>query len=120
MRSFNQSAKMEGRPTFDQLPAVVSQLMKEVKEIKGLLYDLKEGNSNKNVSEWMTLDQLVEYDPEQRKKSTWYKMVSENKVPYHKRGKRLLFLKSEINQWLMDGRVNTMEEYLDAANHFLK
>lgn len=111
---------MEGKPTFDQLPAAVSQLMKEVKEIKRLLNDLKEGSSNKQVSEWMTLDQLVQYDPEKRKKSTWYKMVSESKVPHHKRGKRLLFLRSEIDQWLLNGRVNTMEGYLDATNTYLK
>ncbi|WP_375324054.1 helix-turn-helix domain-containing protein [Flagellimonas sp. GZD32] len=113
-----QDKGMEGKPTFEQLPIAVAHLMKEVREIKQMIYELNNGSS-KQTSEWMTLDQLIEYDPEKRKKSTWYKMVSESRVPYHKKGKRLLFLKSEIDKWLLDGKVNTLEECLDSANDYL-
>lgn len=110
---------MEGKPTFEQLPIAVGLLMKEVREIKQMLFELNSGSFNRQTSEWMTLDQLLEYDPEKRKKSTWYKMVSEKRVPHHKKGKRLLFLKSEMDEWLLDGRVNTLEECLDSANGYL-
>ncbi|MCB0739109.1 MAG: helix-turn-helix domain-containing protein [Bacteroidetes bacterium] len=49
---------------------------------------------------WLTIDELVQYDPEKRAKQTFYGLVSRGLIPYHKRGKRLTFLKSEIDQWL--------------------
>ncbi|MBO0324056.1 helix-turn-helix domain-containing protein [Muricauda sp. CAU 1633] len=111
---------MEGKPTFEQLPIAVAHLMKEIREIKQMLFELNTGSSNRHASEWMTLDELLDYDPEKRKKSTWYKMVSESRVPHHKKGKRLLFLKTEIDEWLLEGKVNTLEECLDSANDYLK
>lgn len=32
-----------------------------------------------------------------------YNLISQNKVPFHKSGKKVLFKKSELNDWLING-----------------
>lgn len=52
-------------------------------------------------------------------KYTIYGLVHRNAIPYHKRGRRLYFLKSEILDWLKSGKredkasvQNEVDEYL--------
>jgi excisionase family DNA binding protein len=35
-----------------------------------------------------------------------YNLISQNKVPYHKSGKKVLFKKSELKEWLASGSVD--------------
>ena len=48
---------------------------------------------------WFFLEELCDYLPERPSKSTIYSWVGKNMIPFHKRGKRLLFLQSEIDSW---------------------
>lgn len=41
---------------------------------------------------------------------TVYQKVSSLDIPYHKRGGKLWFLKSELDQWLKEGRQRTRKE----------
>jgi excisionase family DNA binding protein len=41
---------------------------------------------------------------------TIYQKVCELEIPFHKKGKKLWFLKSELDQWLKDGRQKTRKE----------
>lgn len=52
-------------------------------------------------------------------KSTMYGLVHQNKIPYHKKGKRLYFLKSEILAWLKSGKHQTQSELEDKADAYL-
>lgn len=39
---------------------------------------------------------------------TLYRMVRENRIPYHKKASRLYFFKSELSEWLKNGnKVNS-------------
>lgn len=42
-----------------------------------------------------------------------YQLTSLRKIPHLKRGRKLYFSKSELSQWLLEGRVSTQSE-LDA------
>jgi excisionase family DNA binding protein len=68
---------------------------------------------------WLDLNKLVEYDPEKRSKPTFYGYIHNNTIPYHKRGKKLIFLKSEIDEWLKSGRVKTNAEIEAEADQYL-
>lgn len=70
---------------------------------------------------WFDLNELVEYDPEKRSKATFYGYIHNNTVglPYHKRGKKLIFLKSEIDLWIKSGRKLTSSEAEAEATKFL-
>ena len=52
-------------------------------------------------------------------KPTVYGLVHQNKIPYHKKGKRLYFLKSEILSWLKSGKHQTQTELEDKADAYL-
>lgn len=56
----------------------------------------------KNIDKkFMDLKSLVQYIP--LTKSTIYTMVSKGKIPRHKIGKKLIFDKQEIDDWVMNG-----------------
>jgi Helix-turn-helix domain len=71
-------------------------------------------HQNQFISEpskqWLDLNELVKYDPEKRCKATFYGYRANGSIPFHKRGKKLIFLKSEIDHWLKNGRVKTVSE----------
>lgn len=52
------------------------------------------------------------------KKTSIYGLVQKNKIPYHKKGK-LFFLKSEIMEWLKEGKKISSREIEAKANEYL-
>jgi hypothetical protein len=68
------------------------------------------------VDQWLTLEQLCEYRPEKPAKATVYAEVSKGLIPVHKKSKRLIFLKSEIDAWIKNGRKKTTAELIDEAD----
>ena len=105
--------------TFDQLPQAVTKLTNEVSELKRLLIEKQEQTPTKQPDQWFNLNELIKYDPAKRTKATWYSIVSRGKVPYHKNGKSLVFLKSEINEWLKTGRRKSNAEIEAEAEAYL-
>jgi len=91
--------------------------------IENLILDIKHNPLSQNQSQqsdrWFDLNELVEYDPEKRSKPTFYGYVHEGTIPHHKRGKKLIFLKSEIDLWLKSGRVKTNTEIEAETDDFL-
>lgn len=55
--------------------------------------------------EWLTSDQAAEYLKCGRRRI--FNLVSEKRVPVHREGVRLLFLKSELDEWIKSGRAMT-------------
>lgn len=58
----------------------------------------------------MNIDKLRVYHPDCPARSTIYDRVCQNRIPVHEDGKKLRFLRSEIDQWLSDGRIKTKDE----------
>lgn len=52
-------------------------------------------------------------------KYTIYGLVHKNKIPYHKQGKRLYFLKSEILEWIKSGKRQTTSALEAKASEYL-
>ena len=59
---------------------------------------------------WMTVEELREYLPEHPQVQTIYTGCANKRIPFNKQGKRLYFLKSEIDTWLKSGRRKTFAE----------
>ena len=58
---------------------------------------------------FLTLDQASKYT--NFAKSTLYKLSSKRKIPHYKpNGKKLFFLKSDLDAFVLSGRVPTLEE----------
>lgn len=107
--------------TFDKLPEVTLQLRDEVRELKNLVLALTNGSKLADDHVWMNLSELCEYLPDKPSKPTVYGWVCNWQIPFHKTSKRLSFLKSEIDVWIMDSsrtaadglRQSALEEHDD-------
>lgn len=93
--------------TFEQLPRAVSQIREDISLIKHLL--LERSHSEPIADQWLDLAELCDYLPDKPAKSTLYNYVSTNTIPYHKGGKKLRFLRSEIDKWLREGMPEVSE-----------
>jgi excisionase family DNA binding protein len=70
------------------------------KSVKKVLAELKELKLKETPERWMNLNELCEYIPDRPSKATVYGWVHSGTIPVHKGGKKLRFLKSEIDKWM--------------------
>jgi hypothetical protein len=99
--------------TFEQLPQAVTQLFNKLENIEQLL--LNRSKESEPKDQWLNLTELCLYRPDKPAKATVYGEVHSSKIPFHKKGKKLYFLKSEIDNWLSLGRKHTKTEILSEA-----
>ena len=101
--------------TFNDLPEAVKHLSLQVNEIRNFLFNSIKQETQK-VEIWFDIDELCQYLPDKPAKSTVYSWVNKRLIPYHKNGKKLRFLKSEIDKWLLDGKIETHTEINQLAS----
>jgi excisionase family DNA binding protein len=104
--------------TLETLPKAFTHLTNEVSEIKRLLLE----RSNEQPTEadrWFDLNELCIYHPDRPSKPTVYGWVNAGTIPVHKGGKKLRFLKSEIDIFLKQGRKKTLAETASEAESYL-
>jgi excisionase family DNA binding protein len=64
--------------------------------------------TNSRFEELMSIDEVAVFL--KLSKPTIYGFCSSRKIPYSKKGKRLYFNKTEINDWISQGRIKTLVE----------
>lgn len=104
--------------TFDLLPQAVGQVYQKLENIERLLLE-KRGEPQPEPDKWFDISEFASYHPDKPAVPTVYTWVHENSVPYHKSGKKLRFLKSEIDVWLKSGRRKTRVEISAAADKYI-
>jgi excisionase family DNA binding protein len=104
--------------TLETLPKAFTNLTNEVSEIKRLLLE-KSSEQPTETDRWFDLNELCNYHPDKPSKFTVYSWVHSGTIPVHKSGKKLRFLKSEIDEWLKQGRKKTLAELSSEAEQFL-
>ncbi|HOT74104.1 MAG TPA: helix-turn-helix domain-containing protein [Bacteroidales bacterium] len=100
--------------TLEQMPQIVASLEQKVDRLVNLVLELKDAKGN-TPDEWMDVEGLMAYHPDKPARKTIYDWVTLRRVPYHKDGKRLRFLRSEIDAWLAGGYHKTEDEMQEAA-----
>jgi len=103
--------------TLETLPKAFTYLINEVSEIKRLLLE-KSNEQPTETDRWFDLNELCIYHPDKPSKPTVYGWVNAGTIPVHKGGKKLRFLKSEIDNWLRQGRKKTLPEISDEKIYF--
>lgn len=68
---------------------------------------------------WFDINELCQYHPDKPSKPTVYSWVNAGSIPVHKGGKKLRFLKSEIDSWLKQGKKKTLTELASEADQYL-
>lgn len=69
---------------------------------------------------WFDLNELCIYHPDKPSKPTVYGWVNAGTIPVHKGGKKLRFLKSEIDIFLKQGKKKTLAETANEADQYCK
>lgn len=108
-----------GGLTLETLPKAFTHLTNEVNEIKRLLLE-RSIEQPTETDRWFDLNELCAYHPDKPSKPTVYGWVNAGIIPVHKGGKKLRFLKSEIDTWLRQGRKKTVLETAKEADSYLK
>ena len=85
--------------TFDSLPGIVAEMNKK---LDVLIAD--RGSALKETDFLMPVEELRNYLPQRPARQTVYCWVHDQKIPFEKYGKRLYFRKSNIDNWLANGR----------------
>lgn len=91
----------------EELLAIFKQGMREV---------LKENSSNpgSELKELLNIDEASQFI--MLAKQTIYGMTSNRQIPFLKRGKKLMFRRSELQQWLYNSKKQTNEELVNNNN----
>ena len=96
--------------SFNDVPKAVEFLIDKVLIMSKQLESVINLDIQKSSDSWMTIEDLANYLPDKPAIPTIYAWVNQKLIPYSKVGKRLYFLKSEINEWLKNGRRKTAAE----------
>lgn len=98
---------------FEDMPKALAYLIEKVEELDRKLESLGDASSSgKDV--WMGIKELYAYLPTRPATQTVYGWTS----PFHKKGKRIMFLKSEIDKWLIGEQLKSIREIEADAEAF--
>ena len=103
--------------SFNEMPQALAYLINKVDKLETLLN--VEQKAQQETDQWLNLNDLRKYHPDHPAKPTVYTWIGQRSIPYHKKGKKLMFLKSEINAWLKEGRRKTTLEIQAEAEQFV-
>lgn len=92
--------------SFDQLPRAVSELHQKLDILQDLLMESRQPLPQS--AELMTISQAAEFL--NLSVQTLYGKVCHREIPVSKKGKRLYFYKSELEDWIKSGKKKTMAE----------
>ena len=101
----------------NNLPNAVQQIFNKVDNIEQLL--LENSKRKEYQDQWYDVNGLSEYLPGHPAPPTIYGWVSNRKIPHKKFGKRLAFLRSEIDLWLKSQRRKTISEIDNEVENIL-
>ncbi len=100
---------------FNDLPSALSLVLSRLKDIDEKFSVLISQIQPDKKPEWLTVPELREYLPTHPVEHTIYCWTSNGEIPFHKRGKRIVFLKSEIDEWLQENKRKSRTEIVNEA-----
>jgi excisionase family DNA binding protein len=97
-------------------------IIQRLESIERLLIEMKTGSRIENAPIWkgnelMNVQQVAEYLS--LAVQTIYSLVHKMEIPNFKRGKRLYFKRTEIDDWIGQSRRKTMAEIEQEASNYL-
>lgn len=90
--------------TKEELSSLLDSVFKKVLSE----YDLMGPAEPKPETEYLDIEEACELLKLAR--PTMYTLTSKSKIPHFKRGKKLYFRRSELFEWIENGRQNTIEQ----------
>lgn len=103
--------------TFETMPKAMAYLIEKVEALEKALLEKNEVSTTP-TDKWFNIDELKDYLPDHPAKQTIYGWVSKREIPFHKGGKKLRFLQSDIDMWLSKGKRRSESELKDEATNY--
>ncbi|MCS3157644.1 helix-turn-helix domain-containing protein [Bacteroides thetaiotaomicron] len=85
---------------FEDIPNAITGVLKKLSSLEDKIDGIYELVQSEKEETWFTVAELCAYLPTHPVEHTIYCWTSNREIPFHKRGKRIMFLKSEIDEWL--------------------
>lgn len=109
---------IDTRITFDEMPEMLANIAERLISIEIKVNRLTLPKQEVK-DEWFNVQRLREYLPSHPAEQTIYGWTSTHFIPFHKRGKNIAFLKSEIDQWLQQGHRKSKADLMQEASQFI-
>ena len=100
--------------TFESMPAAISRIERELSRLRGEVLKLRQDDSPDDL---LDVNEAAKYL--NLAKQTLYIKVSKREIPHIKQGKKLRFLKSDLLEWLKQGRKATRTEIQANGSDYL-
>lgn len=99
---------MEQKLSFEELPNAVTMLAEEVRHLKNLLIEKQEEVIKDPTEKILSVIETAEFL--NLRVATIYSKCSRNQLPFMKRSKRLYFSRTELLNYLKEGRRKSKSE----------
>lgn len=99
--------------TFETMPQALKYIVEKLDALEKKV-DVLQGEKNELKNEWMNVKELCAYLPSHPAEQTVYGWTSGHQIPFHKKGKGIMFRTSEIENWLSSGETRKSERELEA------
>lgn len=110
----------EEMATFENMPQMIATLLHEVVALREHLRQLVRPTEDKPGMQWLNVDELREYLPSHPRRQTIYSWTSTRRIPFHKKGRSIMFDKAEIDAWLQESDyMKSVEEIEREAEEFI-
>lgn len=104
---------MEKNITYNEMPDALAYLITKVEAIDRMLKHMMPLSTEKKEVKWLNVEELCEYLPSHPREQTVYSWTSSRKIPFHKKGRSIMFNKREIDEWLQDSSHYKSEKDLE-------
>jgi excisionase family DNA binding protein len=112
--SFNKS-----EISFNDMPKALAYLVDKIDRLETLLEKQQQAPASEPISKWMDIKELQVFLPDHPATPTVYGWIRNGLIPYYKKGKKLSFKRSEIEDWMNSGRQATDAEVAAAAEDYI-
>lgn len=105
-----------GTISIEDLFLIIKSLESKIDSLQKQLSQLSASTPQK---EWFTLEELREYLPSHPSESTIRRMVKDKTIPTYRSGKRLLFRREDVDEWLNGSKATPTSNHEKDAICFL-
>lgn len=123
----NQRQYSNNVPTFDMIPMLMANLLEDNKILSAKIDALNKkinmslpANKRGDDNERMDVTEAQKYIPGHPAVQTIYGWTSNGQIPYHKIGKRIYFVKSELDDWMSNGQHKSDDDLRKEAEEYVK
>ncbi len=106
--------------THNDLPQAVEKILEIVQFMSDcMMKNFENKNNEESKDRWFDTKELIEYLPTHPSLSDIYSKTHKRTMPFHKSGKRIIFLKSEIDAWLLSNQSKTIKQMTEDAQNIM-